>query len=239
MWGSHMRDEFTDAAQLGAMAVFVKTPGYSPIKTRLAHEVGTEAAQQFYALACAATASVLMQAQQALQVQIYWAVAEPEALRHPRWSQFDVCAQGKGELGERMQCVFDALLKKHRYALLLGADSPQICLDDLRQADAVLRRNSPQYLLAPAADGGFWCVAGNQPIASQVWKQTRYSCASTLEDFEALLSLHQLPAATKLRQLCDVDTLLDWSKARVQLQCLTAPTRAQSALLSLNLQRST
>jgi uncharacterized protein len=233
-----MHAEFTDATQRGAIAVFVKTPEYSPVKTRLAHEVGTEAAQQFYALACAATASVLLQAQRALKVQIYWAVAEPHALRHPRWSQFDACTQGAGELGERMQCVFDALLKKHRYVLLLGADSPQICLHDLRQADAVLRSNSPQYLLAPAADGGFWCVAGNQPIASQVWKETRYSCASTLEDFEALLSVHQLPAATKLRGLTDVDTLADWLTARMELQCLTAPTIEQAALLSLNLEPS-
>ena len=227
----------TAAAQLGAIAVFVKTPEYSPVKTKLAREVGQAAAQQFYTLACAATASVLMQAQQALEVQIYWAVTEPEALSHPSWSQFEVRDQGTGELGERMQFVFDALLKKHGYALLLGADSPQVCLDDLRQADAILRSYSPQHLLAPATDGGFWCVGGNQAIPSQVWKETRYSCTNTLEDFEALLRLHQLSAPVKLRRLTDVDTLADWLIARVELQRLVSPTPAQLKLLSLNLER--
>jgi len=232
-----MRLEPSDTAQLGAIAVFVKTPECSPLKTRLAREVGLAAAMQLYGLSCAAVASVLMQAQRQLNVQTYWAVAEPEALSHPRWTQFEACAQGAGALGERMQRVFDALLKTHRYVLLLGADAPQITLDDLRQADVILRSDLPQHLLAPASDGGFWCVGGNLAIPSQVWRETIYSSANTLHDFEALLSLHPFPKAAKLRRLTDIDTLADWQQARLELQLLQDPTLAQSALIELELIR--
>ncbi len=231
-----MHAEQTARAQ-GAVAVFVKTPEFSPLKTRLAKDVGTQAAQQFYQLAYAAVASVLMQAQSALKLRIYWAVAEPEAAQHPRWSQFETCAQGSGGLGQRMQHVYHSLLKQHAYVLLLGADAPQICLDDFLQADTVLRSKNPQYLLAPAADGGFWSVAGNCTIASHVWRETHYSSADTLRTFESLLSAHHHTSAAKLRMLTDVDTLADWHRARVELMQLIRPTLAQADLLNLTLER--
>jgi uncharacterized protein len=221
----------------GAIAVFVKTPEFSPLKTRLAKDVGPQAAQQFYQLAYAAVASVLQQAEQVLKLKVYWAVAEPEAVQHPRWSQFETCSQGSGGLGQRMQHVYHSLLKQHAYVLLLGADAPQICLEDFLQADTVLRSKTPQYLLAPAADGGFWSVAGNCTIASHVWRETHYSSADTLRTFELLLSAHHHASAAKLRTLTDVDTLADWHRARVELMQLTRPTLAQADLLSLTLER--
>lgn len=222
----------------GAIAVFVKTPEFSPLKTRLAKDVGAQAAQRFYQLAYAAVASVLQQVQSALNVRIYWAVAEPEAEQHPRWSQFETFAQGTGGLGQRMQHVYQTLLKKHAYVLLLGADAPQICLNDFLQADTILRTNSRQYLLAPAADGGFWCVGGNCAIASQVWRGAHYSSADTLSTFETLMSVHNRGIAAKLRSLTDVDTYADWKRARLELMQLAEPTLAQTAVLALNMERT-
>ena len=43
----------------GAAAIFVKTPGISPIKTRLAVGIGQANAESFYKMSCQATGEVL------------------------------------------------------------------------------------------------------------------------------------------------------------------------------------
>jgi glycosyltransferase A (GT-A) superfamily protein (DUF2064 family) len=48
------------------IAILVKTPGHSPLKTRLAADIGPDAAQQFHMLAAHAVAAVARQAQRKL-----------------------------------------------------------------------------------------------------------------------------------------------------------------------------
>ena len=57
-----------------AAAIFVKTPGLSPLKTRLATGIGAAAATDWYRLAARATAAAVAQLP---NLVAYWAVAEP------------------------------------------------------------------------------------------------------------------------------------------------------------------
>ena len=63
--------------RLGAAAVFVKTIGYSPLKTRLASGIGTLQADQFYRLACQSISEQLLEVSPTIQP--YWAVAESQS----------------------------------------------------------------------------------------------------------------------------------------------------------------
>src|SRR3546814_381382 len=64
----------------GALAIFVKTPGHSGLKTRLAAERGERYAVEWYRRAAAAVSSVARRAHARHGVTAYWAVAEAGAL---------------------------------------------------------------------------------------------------------------------------------------------------------------
>lgn len=184
------------------LAIFVKTPGYSQVKTRLAADIGTEAATEFYSLSAAAVAAVVRAAAEALRS--YWAVAEAEALGDPAWSDLPCLAQGTGDLGSRMRTVCDTLLATHGRALLLGADAPQIQVTDLR--DAVVALEAHDYVLGPAADGGFWLFGTRAPVPDMAWVSTPWSRPDTAERFVAGL---RSGSVARLRTLRDADTADD------------------------------
>src|SRR5260221_460144 len=107
-----------------AIAVFVKTAGVSPVKTRLAASIGQEKAENFYSLSVKAIEATLKKlSAKDSNVVPYWAVAEKEALEVSRWSGFRRIFQRDGTLGHRLFSVYSELLKKHSTVLLIGADS--------------------------------------------------------------------------------------------------------------------
>ena len=76
-----------------AVVVFVKTPGYSPLKTRLAADIGREAAEKFFIESVRKTEKTLMDFCDTGAVTCYWAVKEPEALNHELWMKFESFAE--------------------------------------------------------------------------------------------------------------------------------------------------
>lgn len=132
-----------------AVAIFVKTSGLSPVKTRLAvGGMGAEAATEFHRLAAASVAGVARACRD--DVAPYWAVAEREALAAPAWRGFPAIWQGEGGLGARLDRIYATLLQRHGRVLLIGADAPQITPDLLREAaGAIDEPVAPPYAVAP------------------------------------------------------------------------------------------
>ena len=169
------------------IAIFVKTPGISALKTRLTATEGVEYAENWYLLAAAAVAEVA----QLSGAVVYWAVAEPEAMNAsiwqglPRIAQLDQ-AQNTSEntsqqtsLGARMHCVHQQLLARHGAAILLGADTPQLDITVLCAVIDYLRTSTPCWAVAPATDGGFWLHGANREAPLEAWEAVRYSSADT------------------------------------------------------------
>jgi glycosyltransferase A (GT-A) superfamily protein (DUF2064 family) len=198
----------------GAIAIFVKTPGRSALKTRLAATLGAEFATHWYSLAAGAVAAVTREATRARRAHAYWAVAESEALDDPRWGGLAVIAQGRGGLGARMQRVHAELCERHGAAILLGADSPQVDTGLLIRALDWLTAPEARLAFGPARDGGFWLFGGNRPLRTHDWESVAYSAPGTGAQFRALVEGSgdwlTLPA------LGDVDTGAD------VLDCLSA-----------------
>ena len=84
-----------------AIAIFVKTPELSPVKTRLRQEVGKNVAQRFFDLATNAIEEVVLEVQRQSNgsVKGYWAVAEEAGLCSTRWQKLARLHTGQGGLG--------------------------------------------------------------------------------------------------------------------------------------------
>ncbi len=213
----------------GAVAIFVKTPGHSPVKTRLTATRGREFAEAWHRRAAAAVAAVVQDAADRADLAPYWAVAERAALRDGSWSGFAGIAQGDGTLGERMARVHRTLTLRHGFALLIGADAPQIQATDLVAARAWLADARARLALGPARDGGFWLFGGNRVVPSRVWSSVNYSRADTAGAFCAALD----PYGEWQRgpTLTDLDRGEDLPALCAELAILPAPLPEQAALL--------
>lgn len=212
------------------LAILVKTPGHSPLKTRLASAIGSEAAQHFHLLASAAVAAVAARAQCDLPMLApHWAVAEAGALEDPTWHALPRIPQGEGDLGARMGRVTDSLLAKFDAALLLGADAPQIEPGDFAEAMRALA--TQQHVIGPSEDGGFWLFATRGSVPSSAWLATPWSQPDTAARFcQALRANPDEAPVARLRTLRDADTAEDLPPLLSALDALGDPLPEQRRL---------
>lgn len=212
-----------------AIAIFVKTPGLSPVKTRLAATLGKEAAEAFHLQAAHTVAATLSQL--AFATQGYFAVAEAEALSHPHWQALPCVLQGEGGLGERLARVYRHLRQRHGAVMFVGADSPQMTLAILSEGLAWLNDAAkPRLVYGPCADGGFWLVGGNCAISEQIWTDVGYSRTDT--GAQLLKHINNLGEIKHLPRLGDVDEATDLADLQEALQQLSAPLPEQRQLLA-------
>lgn len=212
------------SARRPVVAIFVKTPGRSPVKTRLARDIGQSRAESIYreSLAC------VVEAVESAGLERYWAVAEPEVCDRPPWDDAPCIAQPEGDLGARMAGVFRGLRNKHASVLLVGADLPQLDPDHLEQAARWL--DAPdRHVLGSAADGGFWLYGSSAEDPTSKWSGLPYSRPETAKRFRQAVDA---PASAwqDLPQRADLDEIADVPPVLIQLESLRRPTPAQQAM---------
>lgn len=212
------------------LAIFVKTPSLSPVKTRLWPTIGQRCAEAFHLASAEAVASIAQRAQTRTDLTAYWAVAEAPALHGDMWSDLRKLAQGPGPLGTRMHHVYEQLRQRHNAALLIGADAPQIASSSLLQAAEWLRASEPRLVIGKAGDGGFWLFGGNVRLPESAWTRVVYSTPGTASSFEQ--SMRQHGRFLNLGMLDDVDEFDDFVPALVGIEALHDPTEAQRRLAS-------
>jgi uncharacterized protein len=209
----------------GGVAIFVKTPGLSPLKTRLAAGLDSGTAEQWYRLAADATAAALGRVP---GLTAYWAVAEPAADAAGAWRGLALLEQGGGELGARMGRVHAALLERHDFALLLGADTPQLDRDRLAEAADWLAAGEPHLVMGPARDGGFWLIGANRNPEPDDWLRTPCGREDTARGFLAAMGRHG--RWRLLPELTDVDEAADLESMLAELAALGQPLPEQVRL---------
>ncbi|KJV05531.1 TIGR04282 family arsenosugar biosynthesis glycosyltransferase [Methylocucumis oryzae] len=210
-----------------AIALFVKTPGLSPVKTRLAATLGKTLAETFHLQAAHTVAATLSQLTPAAQG--YFAVAETQALSHPYWRTLPCIAQGEGGLGQRLASVYQQLRQRHARVIFVGADSPQMTVAQLTEAITWLGDSSQARLVyGPCTDGGFWLVGGTIAIPEAVWTDVSYSRADT--GSQLLKHINRLGEIKHLPLLGDVDEAADLLDLQQALHDLPAPSPEQQQL---------
>ncbi len=210
-----------------ALAVFAKTAGLSPVKTRLARGIGMAAALHFHQLATRATAEVVTACGDCIRP--YWALAEDQPSARARRSEFPVITQGAGALGDRMYRVHRELQARHGAAVMIGTDIPQISADLLADAVNTLSQPDVDHILGPAKDGGFWLFGSKHPVSRRSWNRVPYSTNHTAETLRSELADSGYLAI--LPTLTDIDTAADLDDLREALSRLPAATCAQRELL--------
>ena len=184
------------------LLVIAKEPVPGRVKTRLAADVGAQAAADLAAVCLAQTLDAVVAAPASRRVLVLDGSPGP-------WvpAGVEVVAQGGGGLGDRLAAAFAGV---DGPAFLVGMDTPQITPAllsvDLRPGGAVL---------GLADDGGFWGIGMHDPdptVFDGVPMSTTRTGAAQLDRLtQAGLSV------TALQRLTDVDTIAD--ARRVALSC--------------------
>jgi len=212
-----------------AIAIFVKTPGFSPIKTRLAKTKGQEFAETFYKFSLQATEEVITLAVKNSSIQLvpYWAIAEQDAHDSPFWQSFDRLELKGNGLGPRLHHAYSKLKASHDFIFLLGADTPH--LEAARVLEGIESLKQHNFSIGAALDGGFYLFGGNCNIPEKCWTNVTYSADTTLAELEA--EIKNLGSIEHLDPMSDVDTEEELKIAFASLNENSHRTPAQTALL--------
>lgn len=209
------------------LAIMVKTPGHSSVKTRLAADTSVEFADEWHRRAADCVARV---SRNCARLAPYWAVAERSAAGDTLWNELPVLLQDEGSLGERMASVHAQLMQRHSGGILIGADAPQLTADLLDEAAQWLAHDEPRLVIGPARDGGFWLFGANRQLPLSAWTTTPYSRSDTEAVFRHAMRGHgdwlELPALTDLDRLTDIKAVV------AELGALAQPTAAQVGLVA-------
>ncbi|MCX6104109.1 MAG: DUF2064 domain-containing protein [Proteobacteria bacterium] len=215
-----------------AVAIFVKTPGQSSIKTRLAEVIGKEKAESFYLLSCEWTFQTVKQLASSCNAHPFWAVAEREGMASSLWQNFDRVCQGEGSLGDRLHYVYSELLQRFGSVVVLGADSPELTIEAVQDAvQEVGEKEKTPFVIGETPDGGFYLFGGRKPIPAELWRSVSYSETSTALELKNKIS--ELGVVKPLVSCADVDVIEDLKAVYGRLK-KNRPHK-YSELLALNL----
>ena len=199
-WSQNELHEFT-------LIIFVKAARSGTVKTRLAKDLGDEAA-------CAAyrqlVEDLLNHLGKLSKVELHFTPKDSE-LEIKRWLRqgWTLQPQGEGDLGTRLQKAFGtAFARGSKRVVIIGSDCPYIVAEDIRQAWAALEEN--QIVIGPATDGGYWLIGLREEhpqLFTGISWSTNVVCETTLARAKAAGLRVKI-----LRELTDVDTAADWQQ---------------------------
>lgn len=220
------------------IAVFAKTPGYSPVKTRLEATIGKEKAEAFYKYSLEAVEEILStvrtgarKAGKPYELEITWALAEPDGNQSPFWKGREAFWTGEGSLGKRLFRVSERLFKICDRVIFVGTDSPQMPIPIIEQACDHLVEGKENCIIGPCTDGGFYLFGTKTLLPEEIWTKVEYSKTDTLEQLLKQLESRDL-SHSLLPIIGDVDVLEDMELLRGALKKEEHPLPKQRMLLS-------
>lgn len=186
------------------LVIMAKAPVAGRIKTRLAAEIGAIEALRFYR---AFSSAVVRRLSADTRWETAIAVSPDYAIVHPCWPlHIRRIAQGSGDLGARMQRIFDE--HPGRRTIIVGTDIPGISSAHIARGFTALGRKPA--VLGPAPDGGYWLVGcRGTPRIADFFSDVRWSSPETLNDTITNLGRENVALVDELE---DVDEVADYRK---------------------------
>ena len=191
------------------LVIMAKLPQAGRVKTRLAREIGTAEAVRVYRRLLGTTIARLA----ADPRWLTWIAVSPDSAVSASFWPGNVLTfgQGRGDLGERMQRVFDELPPGP--AVIIGSDIPGIARRDI--ADAFQQLGGDDAVFGPAPDGGYWLVgARRRPAVPKMFAGVRWSGEHALADTVANLEGRRVGF---VREIADLDEAGDYLRWRAGL----------------------
>ncbi|GAB5562536.1 MAG: TIGR04282 family arsenosugar biosynthesis glycosyltransferase [Synoicihabitans sp.] len=195
--------------------IFLKAPLLGTVKTRLAKDVGDEAALEIY--------RSLVQRQMAAippewPVEIHFSPPTEEGLMR-RWlgeqKEWTFWPQAEGGLGMRLNFAMSEAFSRGAHAvMLIGGDCPELRRAQFEQARDELQ--SHDVVMGPSLDGGYYLLASDQP-RGELFENVAWSTAEVAPRTREIIA-EQGWRHSELAELGDVDTLADWEKLRNRIE---------------------
>ncbi len=193
------------------LMVFVKNLIPGTVKTRLAEDIGMDAAMDVYKELLDYTAEV------ANKVEVDKGVYYSEYVElYDDWDndKYEKHVQEGPGLGEKMLHAFTAAFEKgYHKVVIIGSDNLEIEKKHIDQAFVEL--NKHDVVFGPAADGGYYLLGLNN-IFPALFEEKNYSHEHVLN--EAIDEVEKFGMTYKLLdQLHDVDTMEDLKRAGYEI----------------------
>lgn len=193
----------------GSLVVFMKWPEPGQVKTRLAREIGSEAAARLYDWLLRRTITVAWNAAQSLGLQPVAAISPPERgesfarLLGPGWTLYEQ----RGEtLGDRLAALVEVAVRAiGSPVIVIGSDCPWLTENHI--AASLEAMSTADLVLGPAEDGGYYLIALNDS-RPEIFRGIPWSSAEVLAATLETARVLGLRTA-QLEPLSDVDTVSD------------------------------
>jgi|ERR1043166_2196247 rSAM/selenodomain-associated transferase 1 len=189
------------------LIIFVKAPRPGEVKTRLAKDLGPEAACLAYRDLVETVVENLSSLHGVeLRFTPHDGFAEVQPWLRKGWSAHP---QGEGDLGARLESAFaQHFADGAERAVIIGSDCPEVLSADIEAAWSWLQTHD--LVLGPATDGGYWLI-GVREAQPLLWKDIAWGTGQVLEQ-----TLHRAKVpglrTRLLRTLTDIDTADDWRR---------------------------
>jgi rSAM/selenodomain-associated transferase 1 len=201
-----------------SLIVMAKQPKAGAVKRRLARGIGAVAAAGFHRTTLRHT---LIRLGPDPRWRTYLAVTPDSALAGscwPSWPRVPRIPQGQGNLGARMQALFDRMPPGP--VVLVGSDIPAISPDHIAEALRLL--GQADAVFGPARDGGYWLVGFKRsPGRLAPFHEVPWSTDQALAATCANLKRRRIAFAATLS---DVDKAEDFKSQRGLAERLVRPS---------------
>lgn len=206
-----------------ARVLFARVPERGQVKTRLAADIGPDAAYEIYLWLLRVQARVFMSPMPAGHTctdYVYFAPQMPALLARwrfaphlARWG-LRFRPQCAGDLGQRLDHAATEILKKHDLVLIWGADIPCLPAGIAEQAIALY----PASVITLARDGGYaFLSVAKEKFSGAVFKNIRWSTSNTGRD--QLAALQRAGIETVVRgKVADLDRVTDLTRILRELE---------------------
>ena len=193
------------------LLVFARLPELGKVKTRLAADVGETRALEVYEAMLRDLLANIGTSTPDLEIEILWAPTETangEKLRRAFGSHATAMQTGEG-LGDRLSMALSERFFFHRteQIVVIGVDDPSLSRELIDHAFALLE--SVEYVLGPAADGGYYLL-GCRALSydPSVFNDIEWGSSTVLRTTLArIAALERTVALLPRRQ--DIDTAAD------------------------------
>lgn len=212
-----------------ALVVMAKMPAPGQVKTRLIPALGAEGAAALAHQLLAHTLCTVAQTTAFARIELCMAPSMDDAmlqrleLEPEMQTKLTVTAQGDGDLGARMQRVFERFQQDHNAVMMIGTDAPDITASMLDQAAKDISRYDAIFI--PACDGGYTLIGINQtftPPLSVLFTDMPWSTPAVMPTTrKRLLNMnahwHEYAPMADIDEPEDLDRLpTDWPRTWVQ-----------------------
>lgn len=159
------------------LLIFTRNPEWGQCKTRLAADIGNDAALAIYKELITHTVNVTKNL--SVTKQVYYS---NEIIEIDSWdvSVFQKKKQKGSDLGARMQHAFqEGFQAGFKNIVIIGSDLYDITSKDITNAFEALENNS--FVIGPAQDGGYYLL-GMKKLHSKIFINKPWGSATVLEE---------------------------------------------------------